>query len=94
MLLALAVLLSGMLLATFVQYESEMDDHTFKLTTWGIGLLCLSALIQALEVIIENRIFIIYPKLSAVYLQGAVATWKMIFCILLLPFCGLIEVPE
>ena len=94
MLLAIAVLLSGMTLATFVQYEGEMDDAKFKLTTWGIALLCISAFIQALEVIIENRIFIIYPNLSALYLQGAVATWKMIFTILLVPFCGLITVPE
>ena len=94
MLLAIAVLLSGMLLATFVQYESEMDDDTFKHTTWGIALLCISALLQALEVIIENRIFIIYPNLSALYLQGAVSVWKVIFCILLVPFCGMIKVPE
>ena len=71
-----------------------MDDHTFKMTTWGIGLLCISAFIQALEVIIENRLFIIYPNLSAIYLQGAVSTWKMIFTIILVPFCGLIKVPE
>ena len=94
MIAALCVLLAGMTLATFVQYEGEMSSDEFKLTTVGIVLLCLSATIQSLEIIIENRLFIIDPNMSTFYMFGAVAAWKMIFTVLILPFCSLIKVPE
>ncbi len=32
--------------------------------------------------------------MSAFYLQSAVASWKVIFSVLLLPFCHLVPVPE
>lgn len=94
MVTALLVLLSGMTLATFVQYEGEMSNDEFELTTVGIILLCISALIQSLEVLIENRLFIVDPSMSAFYLQAAVSTWKMILTILILPFCSMIDVPK
>ena len=94
MITALVILLSGMALATFVQYEGEMSDGQFKLTSVGILLLCISALIQSLEIIIENRLFIIDPAISAFYMQAAVSTWKVIFTIVILPFCSIIQVPQ
>ena len=60
----------------------------------GIVLLCISAFIQSLEIIIENRLFILDPSMSAFYLQAAVSTWKMILTILIVPFCSMIEVPH
>ena len=94
MIAALLTLLAGMGLATYVQFEGEMSSDEFKLTTMGILLLCLSAFIQSLEIIIENRLFQIDPSMSAFYLQGAVACWKMVFTLAVLPFCSMIHVPE
>ena len=94
MIAALVLLLSGMTLATIVQYKAEMTTQEFHMTTMAVVLLALSAFIQALEILIENRIFLIDASISAFYLQGAVACWKMIFTIALLPFVGMIRVPE
>ena len=94
MLLALAFLFSGMTLATFVQFEHEMSSNEFKLTFMGISLLCISAFIQALEVLIENQLFLLDPEMSAFYLQSAVSSWKMVFAVLMTPFCHLVTVPE
>jgi len=71
-----------------------MSSDEFKMTTVGILLLCISAFIQSLEAIIEDRIFTIDPNMSAFYLQAAVASWKMVFTAAVLPFVGLIKVPE
>ena len=97
---ALVVLLSGMGVATAVQlviavqFEDEMSDESFKLTTFGIVLLAISAFIQSLEIIIENHLFLKDPAMSSFYLQMGVATWKLIFAAVLIPFCSLISVPE
>lgn len=94
MISALVLLLSGLVLATTAQYEGEMSDTEFKLTSTGIVLLAFSAFIQALETIIENRLFLIDPSMSAFYLQSAVASWKMVFAVALMPFCHMIPMPE
>ena len=68
MIAALAILLGGMSLATLVQFDGEMSDDEFKFTSFGIVLLCASAFIQALEIIIENRLFLEDPSMSSFYL--------------------------
>lgn len=60
----------------------------------GMILLGISAFIQSVEIIIENRLFLIDPTMSSFYMFAAVSTWKMIFTILILPFLHLIPVPE
>ena len=71
-----------------------MSNNEFQLTTIGIILLCISALIQALEIIVENRLFQIDPQMSAFHMQWIVSIWKMIFTIIILPFCSLVDVPS
>lgn len=44
--------------------------------------------------LIENRIFQLDPTVSVFYMQGAISTWKMIFSVVLLPFVGLVSVPD
>ena len=41
-------------------------------------MLCLSACFQAFEVCLENRLFMIEPDLTALSLQQAVSSWKVI----------------
>ena len=57
-------------------------------------LLILSALLQAFEVVYENKYFADGTVKTSLFMQGGVATWKMIFTAAVLPFVGLIHVPE
>ena len=49
----------------------------------GFLMLGLSACFQAFEVCLENRLFMIEPDLTALALQQAVSSWKVILVIVL-----------
>ena len=55
--------------------------------TTGLIMLGLSACFQAFEVCLENRLFMIEPALTALNLQQAVASWKLIL-VSILTFVG------
>ena len=54
----------------------------------------LSACINALEITVENRLFVIEPELTALGLQSAVAVWKMLLSLLVVLVAQYIHVPK
>ena len=53
----------------------------------------MSAFFQAMETMLENRLFKIEPELSAFTMQTAVALWKLIMVVAIVPFVGKIPAP-
>lgn len=69
--------------------QNEYDDpELYQLTLYGLFLLGMSALLQAMETMLENRLFKIEPDLSSFTMQTAVALWKLIMVLILVPFAG------
>ena len=63
---AMTVAIGGVFLAALSQLQNEYDDPAhYKVTLWGLFLLVLSAGLQAMETMLENRLFKIEPDLSA-----------------------------
>ena len=61
---------------------------------YGLFLLGLSALLQAMETMLENRLFKIEPELTSFTMQTAVALWKLIMVLAVIPFVGKIPSPS
>ena len=53
----------------------------------------MSAFFQAMETMLENRLFKIEPELSAFTMQTAVALWKLIMVVAIVPLVGKIPAP-
>lgn len=90
---AMSVAVGGVCLGALVNLQSEMDVDEYRLTLFGLFLLGLSAFFQAMETMLENRIFMIEPELTAFTMQTAVALWKLIMVIVMVPFVDKIPVP-
>jgi drug/metabolite transporter (DMT)-like permease len=63
--LALILLPIGVILSSMVQFMNETSNDEYESTGIGMFLLLVSALLQALEVVLENRIFEKDPQLTA-----------------------------
>ena len=64
--------------------EKAHPNH-YEFSLYGLLLLVLSAFLQSMETLLENRLFEIEPDLSAFTMQTAVAFWKLVMVILLFP---------
>ena len=83
----------GVFAGALTQLKGELTEEEYDLTLFGLVLLALSALLQAMETMLENRLFVIEPDLSAFTMQTAVALWKLIMVAALVPFMGKIPAP-
>ena len=92
--IALFVLPFGVILSSAVQYYDEQSAEQYRTTSLGLFFLGVSALLQALEVVLEDRIFLLDKNFTAFGLQGAVALWKVIFGLISIPFAHMIAIPK
>ena len=65
MLNGMIIAILGVVLACCVQLQAEMTKAEYNVTMIGLVLLCLSAFFQAMETMLENRLFKIEPELSS-----------------------------
>lgn len=90
---SMAVAIGGVFLGALVQLQNEVTDEQYNLTLFGLFILGLSALFQAMETMFENRLFKIEPELSSFTMQTKVALWKLIMVIVVAPFVEIIPAP-
>lgn len=90
---AMSMAVGGVFLGALVQLQSEVSNEAYNLTLLGLFILTLSAFFQSMETMLENRLFKIEPDLSSFTMQTAVAIWKLIMVVAIVPFVGKIPAP-
>ena len=83
----------GILVAVILIFGASIEakKDLFTKNQWiGYIMLVFSAIFQAFEISLEERLFKIEPELTPLGLQQAVSTWKIILVLVFAGVCNLL----